>query len=99
VFREHDLLVAPTLGMAPFEKGTKPSEIGGVSIDPLHGWALTWPINLTGNPTASVPAGFTGDGLPVGAQIVGPRNADAAVLRASAAFERIEPWADAYPPR
>lgn len=93
----YDFIVAPTLGMAPFEKDTKPTEIEGASIDPLHGWILTWPINLTGNPTASVPVGFTADGLPVGMQIIGPRLADERVLAASAAFERIQPWADKRP--
>jgi len=94
----YDLLVAPTLGIPPFPKDTEPVEINGRPIDPLHGWLLTWPINLTGNPTASVPAGFTDDGLPVGMQIVGRRHADDTVLAASAAFERLRPWADSRPP-
>jgi Asp-tRNA(Asn)/Glu-tRNA(Gln) amidotransferase A subunit family amidase len=98
VLADHDLLATPTLGMVPFEKETKPTEIEGEAIDPLHGWALTWPINLTGNPTASIPVGFA-DGLPVGMQLVGPRPGDKRVLAASAEIERIRPWADAYPPR
>ncbi len=95
IFEEYDVLVTPTLGMAPFEKETKPTSIAGESIDPLHGWALTWPLNLTGHPAASVPAGFV-DGLPVGLQIVAPRGRDDRVLAASAAFERVRPWS--YPP-
>jgi len=95
---DHDLLVTPTLGMPPFEKDTKPSEINGEPVDPLHGWALTWPINLTGNPTASIPVGFA-DGLPVGMQIIGSRLDDATVLAASAALERARPWHRSYPPR
>jgi Asp-tRNA(Asn)/Glu-tRNA(Gln) amidotransferase A subunit family amidase len=98
LLREYDLLVTPTLGMAPFEKDTQPTEINDVPIDPLHGWAHTWPINLTGNPTASVPAGFTDDGLPVGMQVIGRRMADADVLAASAAFERVRPWSGVRPP-
>ncbi|MFB6109930.1 MAG: amidase [Halodesulfurarchaeum sp.] len=98
VFDSYDYLVTPTLGLPPFPKNTKPQEIAGTEIDPLHGWMLTWPFNLTGNPAASVPAGFTADGLPVGLQIVGPRHGDADVLAASRAFERQRPWADAYPP-
>jgi Asp-tRNA(Asn)/Glu-tRNA(Gln) amidotransferase A subunit family amidase len=93
----YDLLVTPTLGLAPFEKETRPEMIDGRPIDPLHGWALTWPINLTGNPTASVPVGFTDDGLPVGMQVIGRRHADDTVLSVSAAFERVRPWADARP--
>jgi Asp-tRNA(Asn)/Glu-tRNA(Gln) amidotransferase A subunit family amidase len=43
-----------------------------------------------------VPAGFTGDGLPIGMQIVGRRFDDGAVLAASAAFERVRPWHNSY---
>ena len=49
-------------------------------------------------PAASVPCGFTADGLPVGLQIVGPRFDDLSVLQAAAAFERARPWAGARPP-
>jgi len=45
-----------------------------------------------------VPCGFTRDRLPVGLQIVGRRFQDATVLRASAAFEKLAPWAPARPP-
>ena len=48
----------------------------------------TYPFNLTQQPAVSVPCGFTADGLPVGLQIVGPRHADALVLRAARAYER-----------
>jgi aspartyl-tRNA(Asn)/glutamyl-tRNA(Gln) amidotransferase subunit A len=52
---------------------------------------------MTGHPGASVPRGVTGDKLPVGLQIVGRRFEDAAVLRAAAAFEQLQPWAHAKP--
>jgi Asp-tRNA(Asn)/Glu-tRNA(Gln) amidotransferase A subunit family amidase len=96
VLSGYDLLVTPTVGMLPFEKGTKPTEIGGVPIDPLHGWALTWPFNLTGNPVAAVPAGVA-DGLPVGLQLVGRRLRDETVVAAGAAYERVRPWTGSYP--
>ena len=54
--------------------------------------------NMTGQPAASVPAGWTADGLPVGLQIMGRHLADARVLGACAAFERARPWADRWPP-
>ncbi len=53
---------------------------------------------MTGYPAATVPCGRTRDGLPVGLQIIGPRFADALVLRAAAAFEAIQPWAQDWPP-
>jgi Asp-tRNA(Asn)/Glu-tRNA(Gln) amidotransferase A subunit family amidase len=60
--------------------------------------AFTYPFNLTGHPAATVPCGFTKDGLPIGLQIVGRRLGDATVLRAAAAYEAAAPWADRRPP-
>jgi Asp-tRNA(Asn)/Glu-tRNA(Gln) amidotransferase A subunit family amidase len=66
---------------------------------PPHAWdwfqwaSFSDPFNCTGQPAASVPAGFTPAGMPVGVQIVGRCLADLAVLRASAAFEQARPWA------
>jgi amidase/aspartyl-tRNA(Asn)/glutamyl-tRNA(Gln) amidotransferase subunit A len=67
-----------------------------VEIDPLIGWCLTYFVNFTGHPAASIPAGMSEDGLPVGMQIIGRRYADGDVLAASAAFERLRPWRDYY---
>ena len=52
---------------------------------------------MTGQPAASVPCGFTKDGLPIGLQIVGRRFDDVTVLRASAVFEHAWPWAHHRP--
>ena len=95
VFTEYDLLVSPTLAVLPFPHGEEPTEVDGVEIDPLRGWVLTQPYNMSGHPAASVPAGFV-DGLPIGMQIAGRRHAEGTVLAASAAFERERPWHDAY---
>jgi amidase/aspartyl-tRNA(Asn)/glutamyl-tRNA(Gln) amidotransferase subunit A len=56
---------------------------------------MTYFFNFTGHPAATVPAGHA-DGLPVGMQIIGRRYADADVLAASAAFERLRPWRATY---
>jgi amidase len=96
VLEDHELLVTPTLACLPVENATDgntkgPSEINGVEVDPLIGWCLTYPVNLSGHPAASIPAGMA-DGLPVGMQLIGRRYADADVIAASAAFERLRPW-------
>jgi amidase len=96
----YDLLISPTVGALPVVNGDDrntvgPREINGVEVDPLIGWCLTYLTNFTGHPAASIPAGMV-DGLPVGMQIVGRRYADADVLAASAAFERLRPWQQAY---
>jgi len=88
-FEEYDLLVTPTLATSGMELHT----------DRGLDWelALTWPFNWTGHPAASVPAGVTDDGLPVGMQVVGRRYEDDTVLAASAAVERERPWHELYP--
>ncbi len=67
-----------------------------MEVDPLIGWCLTYLVNFCGHPAASVPAGLAGGRLPVGMQLIGRRYADADVLAASAAFERLRPWQDTY---
>lgn len=58
---------------------------------------FTASFNLSGNPAASVPCGFSSDGLPIGLQIVGKWGDEMSVLRASAALESARPWAGAIP--
>jgi aspartyl-tRNA(Asn)/glutamyl-tRNA(Gln) amidotransferase subunit A len=96
-FTRYDLLLTPTLAVPPFAAGLgqPPSHAKGSHL----AWvAFTYPFNLTGQPAATVPCGFTRDGLPIGLQIVGRRLEDATVLRASAAFEVVAPWAARRPP-
>ncbi|WP_329337676.1 amidase [Streptomyces sp. NBC_01352] len=98
----YDLLLTPTVAVPPVDNAASgrtlgPTEINGVSVDPTIGWCLTYPLNLTGHPAASLPAGLTPEGLPVGLQIIGRRYSDATVLAASAAFELIRPWSHVYP--
>lgn len=81
----HDVMVTPTIAEADI--GLE-EEIGERGFD----LPLTWPFNLTGHPVASVPAGTTADGHPVGLQIVGQPHADEAVLSVAAALERVRPW-------
>jgi aspartyl-tRNA(Asn)/glutamyl-tRNA(Gln) amidotransferase subunit A len=97
-FERYDLLLTPTVACPPFALGLDhPGEIAGKTVA-SYGWLpYTYPFNLTGQPAASVPCGFTRDGLPIGLQIVGRRFDDALVLRAAAAFERARPWANARP--
>ena len=93
-----DLLISPTVAVPPFPVGRPaPSEPAEVTASPLAWMPFTFPFNLTGQPAASVPVGFTAAGLPVGLQIVGRRFGDRAVLAASAALEAAAPWADRRP--
>jgi aspartyl-tRNA(Asn)/glutamyl-tRNA(Gln) amidotransferase subunit A len=98
-FETYDLLLTPTIACPPFEAdGEGPREIAGRPVD-RYGWIpYTYPFNVTGQPAASVPAGFTRDRLPIGLQIVGRRFDDETVLRAAAGYERVRPWVQHHPP-
>ena len=100
VFENYDILISPTLGCLPVENATNgntlgPETVAGEKVNRLIGWCLTFPINFTGNPAASIPAGLA-KGLPVGMQIIGKRYADRDVLAVSSAFERLRPWERTY---
>jgi aspartyl-tRNA(Asn)/glutamyl-tRNA(Gln) amidotransferase subunit A len=98
-FSHYDLLLTPTFAAPPPPvKIEAHEEIAGRKVTRLGWLAFTFPLSLIGYPAASVPCGWTREGLPVGLQITAPRLADALVLRASAAFEALAPWAHKRPP-
>jgi aspartyl-tRNA(Asn)/glutamyl-tRNA(Gln) amidotransferase subunit A len=87
-----DLLVTPTLPLAAFEAGKEVANL--LKEKRWTDWSpFSFPFNLTQQPAATVPCGLTKKGLPVGLHIVGPRFADALVLRAARAFESAHPIA------
>jgi len=98
LFERYDLMLTPTTSVAAFEVG-RLNPAGW----PQHAWdwfpwaSFSYPFNFTGQPAATVPAGFTPGGLPVGLQIVGRRFADLTVLQAARAFETARPWAGRKP--
>jgi len=94
----YDLLLTPTL--------SRPAPpIGEIAKDIEHAWedyrnwlCWTWPFNVTGQPAASVPVGFSKAGLPIGAQLVGAYGDERTIISAAAALERARPWAAHHPP-
>jgi aspartyl-tRNA(Asn)/glutamyl-tRNA(Gln) amidotransferase subunit A len=81
-----DLLVTPTLPIPAFAAGAEFPDQSTYAR--WRDWTpFTYPFNLTQQPAASVPCGFTDAGMPIGMQIVGAKFADALVLRAARAFE------------
>ncbi len=88
--QKYDLLIAPVTPTAAPPVETL------YNSDAFPRWSkgapFTLPFNLTGQPAASMPAGLTPAGLPVGLQIVGPPRAEHVVLRAMCAYESASGW-------
>ena len=87
---KYEYFILPTTQVPPFDVTMPyPTGIAGVTLDSYIDWMKScWYISATGNPAASVPAGFTPEGLPVGIQIVGRSKEDFAVLQLAHAFEQ-----------
>ncbi len=101
LFEEFDLLLSPTACFPAFPYGEFPGErMSGKSAYPEQYWngAFTMPINISGHAAASIPAGFSSGGMPIGLHIVGGKRGEEVVLAASAAFESVRPWPDKRPP-
>jgi aspartyl-tRNA(Asn)/glutamyl-tRNA(Gln) amidotransferase subunit A len=88
--RRYDLLLTPQMPVTAIEAG-RTAPAGSPAGSWLDWSPYTYPFNLTQQPAASIPCGFSSEGLPVGLQIVGPARGDAVVLRAARAFARIRP--------
>jgi aspartyl-tRNA(Asn)/glutamyl-tRNA(Gln) amidotransferase subunit A len=88
--RTYDLLLTPTLPITAFPKGADVPP-GWHSSDWTSWTPYSYPFNLTQQPAITVPCGLSSGGLPIGLQLVGPMFADALVLRAAHAYERLHP--------
>lgn len=97
-FKKYDILITPTVSVPAFELGMMyPAKIDGRTVSPTAWSPFSSIFNLTGLPAASIPCGWSSDGLPIGMQIIGKRLNDATVLQVSKAFEEIAPWQDKKP--
>ncbi len=96
----YEYFVLPTTQLPPFDVNVPyPPEIAGVKFDNYIDWMKScWYISATGNPAASVPGGFTPEGLPVGVQIVGRDREDFSVLQMAHAFEQATGFGKKRPP-
>jgi len=81
-----------------FELGvSSPPKIEGKEVSNGAYSPYTHPFNMSGHPAASIPCGWSSEGLPIGMQIIGKRFDEVTVLQVSKAFEEIAPWQDKRP--
>ena len=88
IFENYDLILSPIACVSSIlnrsDKNTKgPESVNGKPVESLIGWTQTFLANFAGNPSASVPAGFNSENVPVGLQITGRRHQDSLLLKAA----------------
>jgi aspartyl-tRNA(Asn)/glutamyl-tRNA(Gln) amidotransferase subunit A len=103
LFDTYDFLLMPTLSAPALSADHKAFDeltIGNIaSGSPRYAWyPYTHPFNMTGHPAISIPVGWSGQGLPIGLQIVGPWHAEERLLGIAASLEAMRPFADRRPP-
>jgi amidase len=98
VFRDFDVLLTPVIPSPPwpllkFEgRGVVVATMGAADLTPF-----TVPWNVSGQPAAAVPAGFTDTGLPLSVQMIGRPHDEATLLSLAGQLEAERPWADRRP--
>lgn len=99
VFDRIDVLLAPTTATAPLAVGATDGASGWQTDRAIVGACpYTWPWNVLGWPGVNVPAGLTAEGLPIGAQLLGPVPAEARLVALAAQLEQAERWDRRRPP-
>ena len=99
-FEKFDLLLSPTMPTTAFPVDSPPNSIAGKEVYPSPAFGFlpfTHPINTIGYTAATIPCGFSKDGMPIGLQIIGKKGADELVMSASSAFEKAKPWTQYIP--
>lgn len=99
IFDRFDVVLAPTTAQPPLEIGAAEG-LGNWETDRLIVGACpyAWPWNVVGWPAVNVPAGLTGDGLPLGAQLMGPAESEPLLISLAAELEDAERWDEQWPP-
>jgi amidase len=99
LFREFDVLMTPTMARLPVAADRWRGKGALATINGVARYVpFTTPWNLTGQPAAAVPAGFSPDGLPLSVQLVGRPGDETTLLSLSAQLEAERPWSDRRPP-
>jgi amidase len=99
VFDTYDILLTPVMS----EPAVAAGAMEGRGATATYFWETSWvPFtilwNITGQPAASVPAGRSGEGLPLAVQLVGRPHDERTILSLAAQIESERPWSDERPP-
>ncbi|MDJ0379841.1 amidase [Streptomyces sp. G-G2] len=98
IFHRYDVVLTPTTATAPLRVGAL---VGRGSLDTeraiIAACPYAWPWNVLGWPGVNVPAGFTPQGLPVGAQLLGPEASEPLLISLAAQLEAAENWQSHWP--
>jgi amidase len=99
VFDDVDVILTPTSAAPPLRVGATDG-LGGWATDQIMVGACpyAWPWNVLGWPGVSVPAGLTADGLPFGAQLLGPADSESTLVSLAAQLEQVERWQERVAP-
>jgi aspartyl-tRNA(Asn)/glutamyl-tRNA(Gln) amidotransferase subunit A len=95
----YDLLLTPVLATTAFPIGQPPDVIDGKKVRPMGWTPFTAMCNLTGQPAASLPCGFTSEGLPVGLHLIARAFREQIIFDAAFAYQQAHPWQDRQPPK
>jgi amidase len=96
LFERFDFLVLPSAQLFPFDVEINwPKEVGGRTMTTYHEWMkVVVPGTMGGCPIATVPAGFSEGGLPMGLQLMGPNHSELACLQLARAYEKATGWVE-----
>lgn len=98
VFGEVDALLTPTTATPPPPIGTFDGQTGWQTDQKMiAACPYAWPWNVLGWPGVNVPAGMTEEGLPLGAQLLGPSHSEERLISAAAHLEATERWYEREP--
>lgn len=99
LFDTYDVLLAPTTAAPPPRVGSM-ANMSGLDTDRamIAACPYAWPWNILGWPGVNVPAGFVGEGLPVGAQLLGPAHSEPLLLSLASQLEDDQRWHERWPP-
>lgn len=99
LFDTYDVLLAPTTAAPPLRIGSM-ANMSGLDTERavIAACPYAWPWNILGWPGVNVPAGFVGEGLPVGAQLLGPAHSEPLLVSLASQLEDDQRWHERWPP-